>query len=222
MLDAVILNPNKEPQVSVIWLHGLGADGNDFAPAVPLLNVSPTCQIRYVFPHAPIRSVSVNMGMQMRAWYDIFDPVIGAGKEDETGIRQSATQIVELIENEQQLGIPAERIVLAGFSQGGAIALFSAIRHSVPLAGIVALSTYLPLADKTLIERSPANQNIPILFLHGTFDPMISIALAEASRNMLEQNGYNVDSQDFPIPHSVSPEELAVIGKWLTARIKPN
>ncbi len=216
MLESIIINPPQSAKLSVIWLHGLGADGNDFASAVPYLNVPQEVAIRYVFPHAPVRPVTVNMGMQMRAWYDILNPVIGHGQEDESGIEQSYKLIVEMIEHENEQGISTNRIVLAGFSQGGAVALYSAIRYPHSLAGILAISTYLPMPEKTLLQRHSANQNIPILYLHGTLDPLISIQTAQTSRQVLVQNDYRVTSKDYPIAHTVAPQELIDIGQWLT------
>ena len=218
MLDSIIVDSPCPADTSVIWMHGLGADGNDFAPVVPYLNIPKHCSIRFVFPHAPVRPVTVNMGMRMRAWYDITNPVIGTGTEDENGIIQTAAQIKELIHREEQSGIPSDRIVLAGFSQGGAMALYEGIRFESELSGIVAISTYLPLPAKTADQRHKSNHNIPILYLHGTFDPVISIQVAQQSRQMLTDLGYDVSFSEYPVQHTVSPEQLTAIGQWLTQR----
>ena len=218
MLDSIVINPAQPAKLSVIWLHGLGADGNDFASAVPFLNIPDDVPIRFVFPHAPIRSVTINMGMQMRAWYDILNPVIGECPEDESGIEQSYREIAQLIERERELDIAPGQIVLAGFSQGGAIALYSAIRYPHSLAGVLAISTYFPMQQQIAELCHDANRNIPILYLHGRFDPVISINAADKSRKTLLQYEYSVTSKDYPIPHTVAPEELIDIGKWLTDR----
>lgn len=218
VLETLEINPKQEPKLSVIWLHGLGADGHDFEGIVPFLGIPPSCPIRFIFPHAPYRSVTINMGMRMRAWYDILNPAIGSPIEDQAGIEQSAALVTELITRENERGIETRHIVLAGFSQGGAIALYLGLRYAEPLAGILALSTYLPLQSTTRSQLTEANRNTPILYLHGLLDPVIPIATAEQSRQHLLDCGYHVESKDYPIPHSVSEEEITVIGEWLTAR----
>ena len=218
VLETLEINPNQEPRLSVIWLHGLGADGHDFEGVVPYLGIPGSCPVRFIFPHAPHRSVTINMGMRMRAWYDILNPVLGAPVEDQTGIEESAELVAELIRRENERGLKTAQIVLAGFSQGGAIALHLGLRYAERLAGIMALSTYLPLQESMHSQLAEANRNTPILYLHGLLDPVIPIATAERSRQFLLNAGYDIDSRDFPIPHSVSPEEIAVIGNWLTAR----
>ncbi|MDE0308623.1 MAG: dienelactone hydrolase family protein [Acidiferrobacterales bacterium] len=218
MLDAVTIEPKNPPILSVIWLHGLGADGHDFEPIVPHLNIPQSCPVRFIFPHAPIQSVTINLGMKMRAWYDILNPIVGAGLEDEKGIRHSGEQVQAMIGQELSKGMDANQVVLAGFSQGGAIALFTAIRYPARLSGVLAISTYLPLADAVESERHAANSDVPILSLHGDFDPVISPTIAEQSRDKLKQLGYNVETRNYPIPHSVSADEIADIGNWLVQR----
>lgn len=222
MLESVEANPNQQPKLSVIWLHGLGADGHDFAGVVPYLGLPQSCPVRFIFPHAPYRSVTINMGMRMRAWYDILNPAIGSPIEDRPGIEESAEMVAELIRCENDRGMKSARIVLAGFSQGGAIALHLGLRYPERLAGIMALSTYLPLQDSVPSHSAEANRNTPILYLHGLLDPVIPIATAERSRRILIDAGYDIDWRDYPIAHSVSPEEIAVIGEWLAARCSPS
>jgi phospholipase/carboxylesterase len=215
MLDSIEIATGPEPELGVIWLHGLGADGHDFEPLVPELGLR--FPVRFVFPHAPVRPVTINGGMAMRAWYDI----LGFGRdvrEDAAGIRASAAALSRLIDREVERGIPAERVVLAGFSQGGAVALHTALREPRALGGVVALSTYLPLAATLAQERSAANAAVPILMAHGTDDPLLPLALAEASRRALEALGYPVDWQTYPMAHSVCLEEVSSIGAWLAAR----
>lgn len=197
---------------SVIWLHGLGADGNDFAPIVPELGLA--SEVRFVFPHAPARPVTINGGYVMRAWYDIRTVQIDA-EEDEAGIRASAAQVETLIARERERGVPDRRIVLAGFSQGGAIALHTGLRHSPALAGILALSTYLPLPDRLSPEAAPAAADVPILMCHGSADTIVPVELAERSRARLMEAGYAVEWRSYPMPHSVCPEEVADIATWL-------
>ncbi len=218
MLEVLTIQPAQPAVLTVIWLHGLGADGHDFEPIVPHLGIPDQYPVRFIFPHAPVRSVTVNMGMQMRAWYDIINPVIGVGMEDRTGIRESCEQVGVLIEHELSAGMRSDQIVLAGFSQGGAIALSAGLCYPKRLSGILALSTYLPLADTFRTERHPINQETPILYLHGSFDPVIALAVADVSREHLRGLEYHVESKDYPIPHSVSAEEIADIGHWLTQR----
>ena len=207
-MDAVRIETGSSPQAAVIWLHGLGADGHDFEPIVPELELAQP--VRFVFPHAPLRPVTINQGMRMRAWYDIYQ--FGGGPEDEAGIRASQRIVEDLI---QQQGLPANRIVLAGFSQGGAIALQTALRHAERLAGVLALSTYLPLAAALAAERSPANGDVPILMAHGTYDDIIPLARAEQSRQALERLGYRLQWHAYPMPHAVCPEEIEDISAFL-------
>jgi phospholipase/carboxylesterase len=211
-LDAIETETAKNPSASVIWLHGLGADGNDFAPIVPALQLPPAA-IRFVFPHAPIQPVTINGGMRMRAWYDITDGALR--REDEGGVRASQGLIEDLIAREKARGTAASRLVLAGFSQGGAIALQTGLRHPERIAGIMALSTYLPLAEKLPGEASAINRDVPIYMAHGSYDPIVPLARAEQSRALLQSLGYPVQWREFPMPHSVCAEEVAEIGAWL-------
>ena len=211
-LDAIEIETARNPSASIIWLHGLGADGNDFAPIVPALKL-PRAAIRFIFPHAPVQPVTINGGMRMRAWYDITDGAIR--REDESGVRASQTLIEALIAREKKRGTAANRLVLAGFSQGGAIALQTGLRHSERVAGIMALSTYLPIADKFAAEASKANRDAPIFMAHGSHDPVIPLARAEQSRGLLQSLGYNVEWREYPMPHSVCPEEVSDISAWL-------
>ena len=212
-LDAIELETAKNPSASVIWLHGLGADGNDFAPIVPALGL-PKAAIRFVFPHAPIRPVTINGGMRMRAWYDIADGALR--REDEGGVRASQALVEALVAREIARGTAAGRLVLAGFSQGGAIALQTGLRHPQRIAGIMALSTYLPLAEKFSAEASAANRGVPIYMAHGSYDPIVPLARAEQSRALLQSLGYAVQWREYPMPHSVCAEEVAEIGAWLS------
>jgi len=216
--DAIEIETGKNPSASVIWLHGLGADGNDFAPIVPELEL-PKAAIRFVFPHAPVQPVTINGGMRMRAWYDITDGAIR--REDERGVRASQALIEALIGRERKRGTKAERVVLAGFSQGGAIALQTGLRHPERIAGIMALSTYVPLAEKLSVEASAANRGVPIFMAHGSYDPIIPLVRAEQSRELLQSLGYPVEWREYGMPHSVCPEELAHIGAWLRKVLGP-
>jgi phospholipase/carboxylesterase len=211
LLDAIEIETAPAPTAAVIWMHGLGADGHDFEPIVPELRLGPRPAIRFVFPHAPLRPVTINQGHVMRAWYDIR-ALAGVRREDEAGVRQSARQIESLIARERLRGIPAERLVLAGFSQGGAMALHTGLRHAERLAGVMALSCYLPLASTLEAEAAPANRAVPIFWAHGVHDPM---ALAEQSREQLAALGYPIEWHQYAMPHSVSAEEIAEIARWL-------
>lgn len=201
-----------DAEASVILLHGLGADGHDFAPIVPELGLGG--KVRFVFPHAPHRPVTINGGYVMRAWYDLTGTSFDA-HEDEAGIRASSQQVEALIAREVERGVPAARIVLAGFSQGGAIALHAGLRHAQALAGILALSTYLPLRARLAAEASAAGREVPILMCHGTEDPVVPLALGEGSARLLSEAGYPVEWRTYPMPHSVCPEEIADIAGWL-------
>ena len=213
-MEAIEIQTGSKPVASIIWLHGLGADGHDFEPIVPELKLAKP--VRFVFPHAPARPVTINQGMRMRAWYDILQ--LGGGPEDEAGIRASQRMIEKLISEEKGKGLPAAKIVMAGFSQGGAIALQTALRYPERFAGVLALSTYLPLAGSLQSERSPANQDIPIFMAHGRYDDIIPLRRAEESRRLLEAAGYRVEWHEYPMPHSVCAEEIADIAAFL-ARI---
>ena len=212
-LQTIEIETRPKPSHSVIWLHGLGADGNDFVPIVQELKLPPL-GIRFVFPHAPMRAVTINGGFVMRAWYDIAyqDLVI---KEDEPGLRQSQRMIEELIAKEETRGVPANRIVIAGFSQGGVISLQTGLRQAKHLAGIMSLSAYLPLKQKIETERNAASQNVPIFQAHGIADNIVPLPLGVASRDQLLKLGYDVDWHQYPMPHSVCAEELEDISEWL-------
>ena len=213
-LEAIEIETGARPDAAVIWLHGLGADGHDFEPVVPELRLPASLAVRFVFPHAPVRPVTINNGMRMRAWYDILE--LGGGKEDEAGIRASQQLLESLIARESARGVAPRRVVLAGFSQGGAIALQTALRYRERLAGTLALSTYLPLAAKLDAERSAAGREVPIFMAHGTHDPMISPDHARRSRDALVALGYPVEWREYPMPHSVCAQEIADIAAWLT------
>jgi phospholipase/carboxylesterase len=208
-MDAVEIETGPRPQAAVIWLHGLGADGHDFEPIVPELELQRP--VRFVFPHAPIRPVTINQGMRMRAWYDILQ--FGGGPEDAAGIRASQELLEGRIAEERKRGM--SRIVLAGFSQGGAIVLQTALRHPERLAGVLALSTYLPLAGTVQAERAAANADLPIFMAHGRYDDIIPLARAEQSRRLLEGLGYPIEWRAYAMPHSVCPEEIADISAFL-------
>ena len=213
-LPSIELATGDNPTASVIWLHGLGADGNDFVPVVDELGLPPQLAVRFIFPHAPMQPVTINSGFIMRAWYDVFNQDMSF-REDEAGVRRSQQEIEKLITIEKDRGIGASRIVLAGFSQGGAIALQTGLRHPERLAGIMALSSYLPLASTLAAEASAANRNVPIFMAHGTADPLIPLPLASLSREHLKQQGYQVEWHQYLMPHSVCLEEIQEIGQWL-------
>ena len=213
-LDCVELEPDSPATASVIWLHGLGADGNDFVPIVPELRLPESLAVRFVFPHAPVRPVTLNGGMRMRAWYDILG-LDRAAREDETGIRESQAQIEALINKENARGIPSERIVLAGFSQGGAITLQTGLRYPEKLAGLMILSSYLTLRDTLAAEASTANHTTPIFMAHGEFDYMLPMQLGSLSRDQLQQNGYSVEWHAYPMEHQVCAEEIRDVAAWL-------
>ena len=214
LLPHVEINTGPNPDAAVIWLHGLGADGNDFAAIVPELDLTGCPAIRFVFPHAPSIPVTINGGYVMPAWYDIFAADLQR-REDDAGIRRSALAIEALIARENQRGVATRRIVLAGFSQGCAVALHTGLRHPQPLAGIIALSGYLPLADSLAGEASAANRPTPIFMGHGSADPMVAIGRAEASRDALQALGYGVQWHSYPMQHSVHPRELQDIALFL-------
>ena len=212
--DAVEIETGRAPTGAVIWLHGLGADGHDFEPIVPELVLPGERALRFVFPHAPLRPVTLNGGYAMRAWYDII-ALDRRAAEDETGIRASQALVETLIRRENARGIAAARIVLAGFSQGGALALFAATRYPEKLAGIMGLSCYQLLAQRFAAERLPVNQATPIFLAHGTEDPVVPPILGEEARRQLEAAGYIVEWHAYSMPHSVCPQEVADIAAWL-------
>ena len=211
-LQTIEIETRPKPSHSVIWLHGLGADGNDFVPIVQELQL-PQSGIRFVFPHAPMRAVTINGGFVMRAWYDIVSQDI-ARKEDELGLRQSQKMVEELIGREAARGVPANKVVLAGFSQGGVIALQTALRQPRRLAGVMSLSAYLPLVQKIEQERHAANNDIPVFLGHGTSDNVVPLVLGKASRDQLIKMGYDVDWHQYPMAHSVCAEELQDLSAW--------
>ncbi len=218
MLETIELETAANPTAAVIWMHGLGADGNDFVPIVNELELSGAPAIRFIFPHAPQIAVTINNGYVMRAWYDVsFGDLEGHTKRaDETGVRQSQAQIGDLIAREITRNIPCKNIVLAGFSQGGAIALHSGLRYPEKLAGVMALSCYLPCADSFAAEATPANLKTPLLVAHGTQDPVVPYAMGKNSRDLLLKSGYAVEWHEYPMTHSVCLEEVRDIGVWLT------
>ena len=218
ILPAVELETAANPTHSIIWLHGLGADGNDFAPIVPELVDRAWPALRFVFPHAPVRPVTINNGMSMRAWYDIvgFDL---QSQQDEAGVRASMHEVETLITREHERGVPSERIVLIGFSQGGAIALAAGLCHAQKLAGITALSTYLPIAAVLARERHPANAATPIFWGHGSADPVVAMQRGVDSRDLLQSLGYTVAWHTYPMAHAVCPEEIADLRRWLGAQL---
>ena len=213
VLESVERETGPAPTASVIWLHGLGADGHDFDPIVPALRLRGGPEVRYVFPHAPIRPVTVNGGMEMRAWYDIVAIQRGA-REDEAGIRDSSAAIGALLRREIERGIPADRIVLAGFSQGGAVALYAGLRYAEKLAGIMALSAYLPLRAAAG-EFHAANRETPVFMAHGSLDPVVPPVLGEESAQLLTAAGYAVEFRSYSMPHAVCPQEVEDIRGWL-------
>jgi phospholipase/carboxylesterase len=211
--DRIEIDTASQPNAAVIWLHGLGADGNDFVPVVPALDLRGLA-LRFVFPHAPMRAVTINAGYVMRAWYDILGLELDR-REDESGVRDSGRVVEGLVASELQRGIPASRVVLAGFSQGGAIALHAGLRARERIAGIMALSCYVPIAGTLAAEGSPANRDVPIFLAHGTLDPVVPYQAGVRSRQLLESLGYAVAWHEYRIEHTVSLEEIADIATWL-------
>jgi phospholipase/carboxylesterase len=212
--QAIEIETGPSPDATVIWLHGLGADGNDFVPVVPALGLPKRLAVRFIFPHAPVRPITLNMGMPMRAWFDIVS--LGGVNEDDAGIRETQRFVEQIIADEVARGIATQRIVLAGFSQGGAIALHTGLRHQQRLAGIMALSTWLPLAATLAAERAAANADLPVFMAHGLQDQMIGIGRARDSCAVLEYAGYKLEWNEYPMAHEVCMEELTAIGDWLS------
>lgn len=213
-LPCIEIETGPDPEASIIWLHGLGADGNDFVPIVPELQLPPTLAVRFVFPHAPVRRVTINNGMAMRAWYDIAAADLSS-RADITGVQQSQAQLEALIARENERGIASSHIVLAGFSQGGVVALHTALRYPARLAGIAALSTYLVLAERLTQDASSANRDAPIFMAHGTADPVVRFEWGETSRRALEAAGYRVEWHTYRMEHSVCLEEIVDLAAWL-------
>ena len=210
----VVIEPSKPATAAVVWLHGLGADGHDFEPVATELGRGGLDDIRYVFPHAPVRSVTINGGMAMRAWYDIAGSDFER-RADEEGVRESARLARALVEEQIAGGISAERVVLAGFSQGGAIALYAGLRFPFRIAGILALSTYLPAVQSLAAQAHEANHDVPIFLAHGSQDPVIALALSERSRAAMADLGYIIETHTYPMLHSVCAEEIRDIENWL-------
>ncbi len=209
--QAIEICGTNKPIGSVIWLHGLGADGNDFAPVVEMLNLP---QLRFILPHAPYRNVTINNGYEMRAWYDLLGLTLGS-PEDAMGIAETQASIEQLIQHELDKGIPSHKIVIAGFSQGGAVALHTALRYQHPLAGVIALSTYLPLKSHFSAQKSTQNQQTPILMAHGIADDVISIETSRVSLSLLQTEHYQVEWREYAMAHSVSIEEIDDIRAFL-------
>jgi phospholipase/carboxylesterase len=218
--DAIVMTPASPPKGSIIWMHGLGADGTDFVPLVPELRLPDNMAPRFIFPNAPVRAVTANNGMLMPAWYDIYSFSFRE-REDATGIQESAAVVHGLIDRERAAGISAERIVLAGFSQGGAVALQAGVRYPQPLAGILALSTYLPLRASLAAEAAAANQAIPILMCHGREDPIVPIELARQSFDALQAAGFAPRWRDYSMQHQLCAEEIVDISQWLLQVLPP-
>lgn len=217
-LTTIERETGPNPRATLIVLHGLGADGNDFVPIAAELDLEGVGDVRFVFPHAPTRPVTINNGYVMRAWYDILGSQLER-REDEAGLRASQALVDALIAKEKARGVPASRIVLAGFSQGCAMTFMTGLRHDERLAGLVGLSGYLPLAAKAEAERHTANRDVPIFFAHGTADNVIPVGLARASRDALVAMGHAVEWHEYPMPHSVCAEEIDDLGRWLRARL---
>ncbi len=214
LLENIEIETAPNPTASIIWLHGLGADGNDFVPMVSELDLTGLAGIRFVFPHANVMPVTINGGYEMRSWYDIVASDL-VRREDEGGLRASQLQVEALIAREKARGVPAERIVLAGFSQGCAMTLQTGLRHPERLAGLLCLSGYLPLADKAAAERHPASLATPIFMAHGIADPVVPLIRASQSRQALAAQGYQIEWHDYPMQHSLCQEEVEDIGAWL-------
>jgi phospholipase/carboxylesterase len=213
-LETIELETGPDPQAAVLILHGLGADGHDFVPVAQELDLAAVGDVRFVFPHAPVMPVTINNGAAMRAWYDIFGMDL-VRREDESGLRRSRGDVETLLAREKERGIRADRIVLAGFSQGGAMALLTGLRHGERLAGIAGMSGYLPLAQVTAAERSEANASTPVFMGHGRHDDVVAIERGVASRDLLHALGHPVDWHDYPMAHSVCMEEIADLNRWL-------
>ncbi|QBY04973.1 carboxylesterase [Thalassotalea sp. HSM 43] len=215
-LDCVVIEPQEQANASVIWLHGLGADGHDFEPVVPMMKFPENMHIRFIFPHSPKIPVTINGGMVMPAWYDILDMSVDR-KVDAAQLKQSADAIDALIQREIEQGIPAQRIIIAGFSQGGAVAYETALRFAQPLAGLLAMSTYF--ATKDCINLSAANRNIDIMVMHGSQDPVVLPVLGEQAKQNLRQLDYKVESKTYAMPHAVCAEQISDIADWISARL---
>ncbi|NLB57502.1 MAG: carboxylesterase [Gammaproteobacteria bacterium] len=218
MLETIERETGADPRWAVIWLHGLGADGNDFVPILPELVRRDWPAIRFVFPHAPVRPVTINNGMAMRAWYDIREMDL-ANRADEQGVADSVAQVEALIAREGERGIPPSRIVLAGFSQGGAVTLAAGLRRREPLAGLVALSTYVPAAQGAQAALVEGAVRQPVFMAHGSHDPVVPYAAGKQSAGLLRQLGFEVDWHEYPMQHGLCAEEVRDLGDWFTARL---
>ena len=217
MLDCIEHTTGRSPAWSILWLHGLGADGHDFAPIVPQLVRRDWPPIRFVFPHAKVRPVTINNGQSMRAWYDIVSQKFD-NRADEAGVRDSIMEVEALIARERDRGVPSARVILVGFSQGGAIALATGLRRQAAVAGIAALSTYLPLAEATASEITDAGRATPVFMAHGAQDPVLPQAIGQRSRELLQALRVAVQWHSYPMPHSVCNEEINDLGDWLAER----
>ncbi|MFT3928625.1 MAG: alpha/beta hydrolase [Myxococcales bacterium] len=217
LLDCVERETGADPQWTVLWLHGLGADGHDFEPIVPELVRAEWPALRFVFPHAPVRAITINNGVRMRAWYDIasFD---FSRRADETGVDQSIAQVGALIAREAERGVPASRLILAGFSQGGAITYSLGARREAPLAGLVALSAYLPNVDKLASFATPASKKQPVFSAHGLGDPVVPLQIGQASAEAMRAAGYALEWKTYPMGHQVCAEEIRDLGNWMSLR----
>ncbi|MDF2529567.1 MAG: carboxylesterase [Gammaproteobacteria bacterium] len=219
ILETITIEPKTPPQSAVIWLHGLGADGHDFVPAIEALALADRYKMRFILPHAPVRPITLNAGMMMRAWYDINSLDRNLHRQDAEGVRASFEAVGHLIDQQIASGIPSERIMVAGFSQGGAIALYTGLCYAKPLAGVIGLSTYLPLSEIINQEKHIANAQVPILLVHGTHDETIPLEYAQASREALLALNCNLTWQTYRMGHTVCPEELMLIANWLENRL---
>lgn len=219
-LEKVEIRPDRHPSATVIWLHGLGADGHDFETIVPMLGIPESLPIRYVFPHAPVRPVTINAGMRMRAWYDVLDIQVDR-RVDTVHMLESADLLMGLIQRETASGMPPHRILLAGFFQGGAIALHVGLRYTERLARILALSTYMPTANTLEVERSPENIEIPIMMAHGSHDPVVPFANGLNACQQLKRLGYHVQWHEYPMMHQVCEEEIHDIGRFMVETLDP-
>ena len=220
LLETIERETGPAPQWSVLWLHGLGADGNDFVPILPELVRRDWPPMRFVFPHAPVRPVTINNGMRMRAWYDIVDfDFNSASRADSAGVEESVAQVEALIEREVARGVPPARIFLAGFSQGGAITLAAGVRRTAPLAGLVGLSTYLPSAQEAGASLVEAARAQPVFMAHGTQDPVVPFAAGEQGAQWMRERGFEVEFHRYPMPHSVCIEEIRDLGDWMSRRL---
>jgi len=218
-IAAIEITPNSEPRASVIWLHGLGADGHDFEAIVPQLKLSSKLGVRFVFPHAPYRPVTLNGGVSMRAWFDIPNLDV-LSPHDKKGLCEAQNTLEQLITTEIERGIPSHRIILAGFSQGGTVVLHTGLAFSQPLAGILALSTFLPSTTDTHWKINNANIKTPLFMAHGSQDTLVQLKYGQLTRDTLQKKGCRIDWHEYPMPHAVCPEEINDIGQWISARLR--